>query len=51
MPGGDEFCIRSLHLKGFEIFGSQNHKSDISIGADDETHRPDTLNLSRSRVA
>ena len=49
--GGDEFCTRSPHLEGAEVFGSQKRKADTPIGDDDETHRPDTLNFSRPRVA
>src|ERR1700737_3725474 len=51
MPGGEEFCTRSPHLEGAEIFGSQKYKLDTPIGADDEIHRPDTLNFSRPHVA
>lgn len=51
MPGGEEFCTRSPHLEGAEVFGSQKRKPDHPIGADDETHRPDTVNFSRPRVA
>src|SRR5450631_3806638 len=51
MPGGDEFCTRSPHLEDAKVFGSQKRKPDTPIGADDETHRPDTLNFSRPRVA
>ena len=49
--GGDDFCTRSPHLKGVEVFNSQKRKSDTPIGADDDTHRPDTLNYSHPRVA
>jgi hypothetical protein len=47
----DKFCTRSPHLEGAEVFGSQKHKLDTPIGADDETHRPNTLNFSRPCVA
>jgi hypothetical protein len=49
--GVDEFCTRSPHLEGAEVFGSQKRKPDTPIGADDETHRPDTVKFSRPRVA
>jgi hypothetical protein len=51
MPGGEEFYTRSSHLEGAEVFGSYKCKPNTPIGADDETHRPDTLNFSRPRVA
>ena len=51
MPGADEFCTRDPHLEGEEVFGSQKRKLDTTIGADDETHRPDTINFSRPRAA
>ena len=49
--GVDELCTHSLHLEGTEVFGAQKRKYYIPIGADDKTHRPDTLNFSRPRVA
>ena len=49
--GVDKFCARNPHLEGAEVFGSQKRKPDIPIGADNETHRPDTLNFSRPRAA
>jgi hypothetical protein len=51
MPSGDEYCTRSPHLEGAEVIGSEKRKSDTSIGADAETHRPNTLNLFCPRVA
>ena len=47
MPGADDFCTRDPHHEGVEVFGSQKQKPDTPIGADDETHRPDTINFSR----
>ena len=47
MPGADDFCTRDLHHEGAEVFGSQKKKPDIPIGADDETHRLDTISFSR----
>jgi hypothetical protein len=49
--GVDKFCNRSPHLEGAEVFGSHKRKPDTPIGADGETHRPDTLNFSCPRVA
>ena len=46
MPGADEFCTRDLHHERAEIFGSQNLKPNTSIGADEDSHRLDTVNFS-----
>ena len=47
MPGTSEFCIRDPHHKVAEVFGSQKRKHDTPIGANEETHRPDTIHFSR----
>ena len=47
MPKADDFCTRNPHHEGAEVFGSQKRKPDTPIGADDETHRPDTISFSR----
>ena len=47
MPGADDFCTQDPHHEGAEVFGSQKRKPDTPIGADDETHRPDTISFSR----
>ena len=46
MPGADDFCTRDPHHEGAEVFGSQKRKPDTPFGADDETHRPDTISFS-----
>ena len=43
----DEFCTCDSHHEGVEVFGSQKQKLDTPIRADEETHRPDTINFSR----
>jgi hypothetical protein len=50
MPGTEEFCTREPHFEGEEVFGSQKRKADIPLGSKHESHRPDRVNLSRSRV-
>ena len=47
MLGADDFCTRDPHHERAEVFGSQKQKPDTPIGADDETHRPDTISFSR----
>ena len=47
MLGADDFCTRDPHHEGVEVFGSQKQKPDTPIGADDETHKPDTIIFSR----
>ena len=46
MRGADDFCTQDPHHEGTEVFGSQKRKLDIPIGANDESHRPDTINFS-----
>ena len=50
MPGAEDFCTREPHLEGVEVFGSQKRKPDTPIGANSETHRPDTNNFSCPRL-
>ena len=47
MPGADDYCTWDPHHEGAEVFGSQKRKLNTPIGADDETHRPDTISFSR----
>ncbi len=49
-PGAEKICTRDAHLEGAEVFGSKKRKADVPIGADDETHRPDTVSYSRPRI-
>ena len=49
MPGADEFCTHDPHHEGAEVFGSQKRKPDTPIGADEDSHRPNTINFSRPR--
>ena len=50
MPGAQDFCTRDAHFEGAEIFGSRKRKADVPLGAEEETHRPDTVNFSRPRM-
>ena len=50
MPGAEDFYTREPHLEGVEVFGSQKQKPDTPIGADNETHRPDTIIFSCLRL-
>ena len=47
MPRASEFCTRDPHHEGAEVFGSQKRKHDTPIGADEETHRLDTIHFSK----
>ena len=51
MPGADEFCTRNPHHERTKVFGSQKRTLDTPIGADKETHRPDTIHFSWPRLA
>lgn len=48
---GEEFCTCNPHLEGTEVFGSQKRSPNTLIGADEKTHRPDTVNFSCPRVS
>jgi hypothetical protein len=48
---GSNYVLVVPPLEGAEVLGSHKRKLDTPIGADDETHRPDTLNFSRPHVA
>ena len=50
MPSAEDFCTREPHLEGAEVFGLQKRKPDTPIGADSETHRPNTINFSCPRL-
>jgi hypothetical protein len=50
MLGVEEFCTREPHFEGEEVFGSQKHKVDISLGSEHESHKPDRVNFSHPRV-
>ena len=47
MARANEFCTRDPYHEGVEVFGSQKRKHDTPIGADKETHRPDTIHFSK----
>ena len=49
MPGADEFCTRDPHHEGAEVFGSQKQKPNTPIRADEDSHRPNTVNFSWPR--
>jgi len=38
-------------MAGEEVFGSQKRKADVPLGFEGESHRPDTVNFSRPRIA
>jgi hypothetical protein len=50
MPGGDEWCTRSPHLEGEEVFFSLKCKPETTFGDERESHRPDKISISRPRV-
>lgn len=43
MPGADEFYTRDLYLQGEEVFGTQKHKANLPLGADEESHQSDRV--------
>ena len=46
MPRIDEFCTYDSYHEGAEVYGFQKWKPDIPIGADEDSHRPNTVNFS-----
>jgi hypothetical protein len=50
MPGGDEWCTRTPHLEGEEVFVSPKHTPDNAFGDELESHRPDNISISRPRI-
>jgi hypothetical protein len=51
LPGAELFCTHAPHMAGEEVFGSQKRKADVPLGFEGESHRPDKVNFSRSRIA
>jgi hypothetical protein len=41
MPSAEEWCTRSPHFEGEEIFGSSKRKLDLPFGSESDSHRPD----------
>lgn len=50
LPESEKFCTRDVHLDGAEIVGSKLQKPDVPIGAKEDTHRSDTLNISHPKI-
>src|ERR1700737_1835921 len=46
MPGADEWCTRTPHLEGEEVFVSLKQKPDTAFGFELESHRPDKISIS-----
>jgi hypothetical protein len=49
MPGAEEFCTRVPCMAGEKVFGSTKRKTDLPLGAEEESHRPDKVNFSHPR--
>ena len=49
MPGAEEFCTRVPRMTGEEVFGSMKRKTDLPLGAEEESHRHDKVNFSHPR--
>jgi hypothetical protein len=50
MPGAEDFCTRTPHLEGEEVFLSLKRKADVPLGSEFDSHRPDKISISRPRV-
>jgi hypothetical protein len=49
--GAELFCTHVPHMSSKEVFDSQKQKTDVPLGFEGESHRPDKVNFSRPRIA
>lgn len=49
-PEVEKLCTRNAHLEGVEVFNFRKRKAGVPIGAEEESHRPDTVSYSRPRL-
>ena len=47
MPYAREFCTRSPHLEGEEVFVSLKREADLAPGSEFDSHRPGKISVSR----
>ena len=50
MPEAKDWCTRTPHFEGEEVFGSTVRKADLPIGSEFDSHRPDKMSFSRLKV-
>ena len=50
MPGANEWCTRTPHFEGEEVFVSLKRKANTAFGDERESHKPDKINISRPRI-
>ena len=50
MPEGKEWCTRTPHFEGDEVFGSTAHQLNLPLGSQFDSHRLDKMNFSCPRV-
>ena len=50
MPEGKEWCTRTPHFEGEEVFGSIARKLNLPLGSQFDSHRPEMMNFSRPKV-
>jgi hypothetical protein len=50
MLGGDEWCTRTPHLEGEEVFVSLKRKPNTAFSDERESYMPDKISISRPRV-
>ena len=50
MAEGKEWCTRTPHFEGKEVFGSTTWQLNLPIGSEFDSHRPDKTNFSRPKV-
>jgi len=50
MPGTDEWCNRTPHLEGEEVFVSFKRNPSTTFGGEHESHKLDKISISRPRI-
>ena len=49
-PNAEEWCNRTPEFTGEEVFGSKKRGLNTPVGSEFDTHRPDKVNFSHSRI-
>ena len=50
MAEGKEWCTRTPHFEGEEVFGSTARQLNLPLGSEFDSHRPDKMNFSRPKA-
>ena len=50
MAEGKEWCTRTPHFEGEEVFGSTTRQLNLPLGSEFDSHRPDKMNFSHPKA-